>query len=95
MIVTFKAKPSNLHVGRLIVLDTETVEVNKCECIRVVSGSDVRTFMPIKTDAESPCRDCSLSSKRPDTILGLCSNIMGCGRHMMCLKAVEEVLEEL
>ena len=96
MIVTFKAKPSKVHVGRLIVLDSKTVEIGKCECIRVVSGSDIRTFVPVKTNEESPCRGCSISSRHePDHVLGLCANITGCDRSMMCLKAVEEVLEDL
>lgn len=95
MIVTFKAKPSNLHVGRWIVLDTRAFDVSKCEYILVAVGPDIRTFVPVKTNEGSPCLECSFSSRHDDCIMGLCKNIFGCGRHRMCLKAAEEVLEEL
>lgn len=95
MIVTYKAEPSKVHVGRWIVLDTRTVDVSECEYINVEIGHDIRTFVPIKTKAQSPCLECSLSSRHDDHFIGLCTNIFGCGRHMMCLKAAEEVLEDL
>lgn len=95
MIVTFKARPSKIHVGRWIVLDTRTVNISECEHIRVEAGPDIRTFVPIKTKEKSPCLECSFSSRHNDRLMGVCTNIFGCGRHMMCFKASEEVLEEL
>lgn len=97
MIVKIKAYPSEAYKGEYACKRSRVIYIDKCEQIRVNVEGRVKKYVrvPVPSTDESCCHGCHLSSRHEGSIIGICTNVVGCIMHQMHYKEANEMLEEL